>query len=88
MHHITGGIPRLINIVAHKALIAAYGEGDYTVRLKHLREASRDTIKTQNMKSSLFNLWLPVHTRWLFGVAGILALVFALWSGQVTGLLK
>jgi MSHA biogenesis protein MshM len=87
MHHITGGIPRLINIVAHKALIAAYGEGDYTVRLKHMREASRDTIRTQNMKSSLFNLWLPVHTRWLFGVAGLLALVFALWSGQVTGLL-
>lgn len=86
LHHVTGGVPRLINIVAHKALIAAYGEGDSTVRLKHMRQASRDTVKTQNMKSSLFDLWLPAYTRWVFGVFGVLALIFALRAQQITGL--
>ena len=86
LHHVTGGIPRLINIVAHKALIAAYGEGDLTVRLKHLREASRDTVKAQNIKSSLFDFWLPVYSRWVIGAVGIVALIFAFWTPQITGL--
>jgi len=85
LHHVSGGIPRLINIIAHKALIAAYGEGDVTVRPKHLRQASRDTIKTQNIKSSLLDLWLPVYSRWAFGVAGIVALIFAFRGEQITG---
>jgi len=85
LHHISGGIPRLLNIIAHKALIAAYGEGEQIVRPKHLRQASRDTIKTQNMKSSLFDLWLPPYTRWAFGVAGIIALIFAFRGEQIAG---
>lgn len=87
LQHVTGGIPRLINIVAHKALIVAYGEGDYTVGLKHMRQASSDTVKTQNIRSSLLNMWLPTHTRWAFGVAGVLALIFALWTTHTSGLL-
>ncbi|MEX2353010.1 MAG: AAA family ATPase [Gammaproteobacteria bacterium] len=86
LHHITGGIPRLINIVAHKALIAAYGEGDTTIRHRHLRQASRDTIRTQNMKSSIFDIWLPTYTRWAFGVFGIIALAIAFLTPQITGL--
>lgn len=86
LHHVTGGIPRVINIVAHKALITAYGEGEMSVRLKHMRQASRDTIKTQNMKSSIFDLWLPSYSRWAFGVCGILALIFALWSRHSSAL--
>lgn len=85
LHHVTGGIPRLINIIAHKALMTAYGEGEYSVRLKHLRQASSDTVKTQNIKSSLFNLWLPAHTRWAFGVCGVIALLFALWTTSTSG---
>src|SRR5690606_11063160 len=75
LHHVSGGIPRLINIIAHKALIAAYGEGEQTVRPKHLRQASRDTIKTQNMKTSFFDVWLPAYSRWAFGLAGVIALI-------------
>lgn len=87
LHHATGGIPRLINIMAHKALIAAYGEGDTTVRLKHLRQASTDTIRSQNMKTSLLNLWLPSYTRWAFGVGGVIVLLLVLGIPQVSGLL-
>jgi MSHA biogenesis protein MshM len=86
LHHVSGGIPRLINIVSHKAMIAAYGQGDLIVRLKHLREASRDTVRTQNIKSSLFNFWLPAYSRWVFGAVGLMALIFAYWSQHTMGL--
>lgn len=39
----SGGMPRLVNILAHKALIAAFGEGADLVRLRHVRAAARDT---------------------------------------------
>lgn len=39
----SGGIPRLINILAHKALLAAWGRGDRTVGRWHARQAVRDT---------------------------------------------
>ncbi len=86
LHHVTGGIPRLINIVANKALIAAYGEGDMIVKLKHLRKASKDTVETQNIKPSLFDFWLPAYSRWVFAAIGIIALVIIFSNQQLTGL--
>ncbi len=38
------GIPRLVNILAHKALLAAFGQGDDRVRSKHVRSAIADTV--------------------------------------------
>ncbi|HEX8606437.1 MAG TPA: AAA family ATPase [Pseudoduganella sp.] len=40
----TGGIPRLVNIVAHKALMLAYGEGRHVADHRHVALAARDTI--------------------------------------------
>ncbi|MHB1585513.1 MAG: ExeA family protein [Acidiferrobacteraceae bacterium] len=37
------GIPRIVNILSHKAMLAAFGEGGRRVALKHVREAARDT---------------------------------------------
>lgn len=37
------GIPRLVNILAHKSLLAAYGEGRDFVEGKHVAVAARDT---------------------------------------------
>jgi len=37
------GVPRLINILANKALMLAYGEGTRKVTARHAREASADT---------------------------------------------
>ena len=37
------GIPRLINILANKCLLAVFGEGGQLVRGKHVRAAARDT---------------------------------------------
>lgn len=39
----TRGTPRLVNIVAHKALMAAYGEGGYEVERRHVRAAAQDS---------------------------------------------
>jgi len=39
----SGGIPRLVNILAHKALLAAWGQGDRQVARKHVLQAVRDT---------------------------------------------
>ncbi len=43
LHRASGGIPRLVNILAHKALLAAYGEGAREVDAAHLRLAIADT---------------------------------------------
>ena len=37
------GIPRLLNILAHKALLLAFGEGQIQVSWQHVRLAARDT---------------------------------------------
>jgi MSHA biogenesis protein MshM len=43
MHRVSRGIPRLINIVAHKALLLAFGEGMQQVHPHHVRIAAADT---------------------------------------------
>lgn len=37
------GVPRLINVLAHKALLAAYGEGTPYVNAQHVKAAIKDT---------------------------------------------
>jgi len=49
----SGGMPRLVNILAHKALIAAFGEGADFVRLRHVRAAARDTEGARKIGWSL-----------------------------------
>jgi MSHA biogenesis protein MshM len=39
----SGGIPRLVNILAHKALMLTYGEGRQQVGARHVRAAAKDT---------------------------------------------
>lgn len=43
LHQASGGAPRLINILAHKAMMAAYGEGVHQLSCKHVRWAIADT---------------------------------------------
>jgi MSHA biogenesis protein MshM len=40
---LSGGVPRMINILAHKCLLLAYGEGVHRVTAAHLRLAASDT---------------------------------------------
>src|SRR5674476_406249 len=41
--HYSGGVPRLVNILAHKCLMLAYGEDEHRVNVRHVRLAAADT---------------------------------------------
>jgi MSHA biogenesis protein MshM len=41
------GVPRLVNILAHKALMLCYGEGKQEVGKAHVEVAARDTVVTR-----------------------------------------
>ena len=43
VHRFSGGVPRLINIISHKAMLLAYGEGLHHVLPLHVRKAAADT---------------------------------------------
>lgn len=49
MHFYTQGIPRLINILAHKAFLAAYGKGHSKIGWRHARLAALDTDDTRGL---------------------------------------
>ena len=48
LHTLTGGTPRLLNVVAHKALLLAYGCGETVVQIAHIKAAAEDTPATQS----------------------------------------
>lgn len=79
LFRVSGGVPRLINILAHKALMAAFGEGQRQVGDKHVRLAVADTESVSPRPSLRLRLM-----RYFFGLASILALIGTsafLWSG-------
>lgn len=43
LHRASRGTPRLLNILAHKSLLAVFGEGKYAVLVSHVRQAAADT---------------------------------------------
>ena len=43
LHRASGGTPRLVNILAHKSLLAVFGEGRQMVKARHVRLAGKDT---------------------------------------------
>ena len=60
----SGGIPRLVNIMAHKSLMVAYGEGRQQVIRRHVALAASDTVASRSA-------W-RARWPWLAG-AGVLA---------------
>ena len=43
LYRASGGTPRLVNILAHKALMAVFGEGRQMAKVRHVRLARKDT---------------------------------------------
>lgn len=54
LHQASGGTPRLINILAHKALMVAYGKGRQMVEARHVRTAQKDTEGAQRIGWTFF----------------------------------
>jgi len=69
---VSRGIPRLVNILAHKCLLLAYGEGTSQITAKHLKKAIADTESIQTKT----NLW----RKFLFGVFAMAASTAAVAS--------
>jgi len=58
LHRASRGLPRLINIVMHKALLLAYGEGRWAVERRHIHDAAADTPAAER----------PGRTWWRLGL--------------------
>jgi MSHA biogenesis protein MshM len=54
IHLASGGTPRLINVLANKAMMLAFGEGSHAVRWRHARAAVSDTPAA----TPLLRLWV------------------------------
>jgi MSHA biogenesis protein MshM len=62
LYRASGGVPRLVNIMAHKAMMLSYGQGKQQVGGNHVATAARDTIGVQRI------IW-----PWLAGGAAVFA---------------
>jgi MSHA biogenesis protein MshM len=67
-------IPRLANILAHKAMMLAYGKGEHLIRKNHIKMAGKDTDDVQ------FNIWLAGLVVAIFLAGGFSALMFSGWA--------
>jgi MSHA biogenesis protein MshM len=67
------GIPRVINILCHKALMVAFGKGERSVQIDHIKSAAEDT---EGVELPSFN-YRPAFVA-LAGIAAGAALVFYL----------
>ena len=76
LYRASGGVPRLINILSHKAMLACYGKGDRQIGPLHMRMAIKDTEDAQlhpHMRRDLLQggIWVAVSLA-LATLAGLL----------------
>lgn len=74
LHRASGGIPRLLNVLAHKTLLCAFGEGRAVLSRKYLQRAIDDTESVS--RPSRGNLL----ARWFGALGTSLAAVGLLWT--------
>ncbi len=68
IHRLSGGVPRLINVICDRALLGAYGKEKATVSLRLAREAAGEVMGRRIA---------PVWTPWMKGTAALAGLVLA-----------
>lgn len=71
----SGGIPRLINVLAHKSLMVAYGKGQRRIEAAHVKAAVADTEGAVQGRG-LFLRWWPLGVM----LASALLLLTAGWE--------
>jgi MSHA biogenesis protein MshM len=70
LHQLSGGTPRLLNVLAHKSLLLAYGSGETRVEAAHIHAAADDTPAAQSrgvmhgIASKLSRMTAPLNLRW------------------------
>ncbi len=73
LHRVTGGTPRLVNIVAHKALMLAFSDGRQMVMSRHIGDAAADTPEVRRD-------WMP----WVIAltVTAVILSLLTVWMMQ------
>lgn len=71
------GIPRLINILSHKALLAAFGSGERVIKRRHIVAAAKDSPEARQIGRPL--AWPVELFRRLSGVFGAVAVAAILF---------
>lgn len=71
-HKVTQGIPRLVNLVCDRALLAAYTEQASQVRPQHVKAAAAELNPISSYKPTT-----TTGKHWLFGAATVLSLLIA-----------
>ena len=83
--HASRGIPRLVNVLCHKALMSAYGKGSNIVRGKHMMAAILDT------ESVCLSVWQriswPMPLVFIVLLCSLLAGLVAMNVGSLEGIL-
>lgn len=70
------GVPRIINIVCHKALMVAFGRGERTVEREHMAKAIHDT---EGVSLPTRNQFRPIAAAGaVMGLAGVALMVYLL----------
>ncbi len=69
LYRASRGIPRLINILSHKSMMSAYGEGTKYVEVKNMQAAIKDTADAQLSNRDRFN-W-----KWIVAAMAALGIV-------------
>ena len=76
VYRLSGGVPRIINVICDRALLGAYSRETRSVNKRLVRRAAAE-VSGQSLT--------PVILRWLLPVVGVAALALAgiwLWSGE------
>ncbi|MEZ5500971.1 MAG: AAA family ATPase [Steroidobacteraceae bacterium] len=77
MYRLSGGVPRLINVIADRALLGAYTQDQHRVGATLVRRAASEVFGKR-----LWPLWLP----WLFGAtASLLAIAAVIGFWRTVG---
>ena len=83
LYKASGGVPRLINVIAHKAMLAAYGQASARVERRHMVSAIVDTAESKQLGRMLAR-----RDYWLWpSLAASAAALLALLPGSLGGLL-
>jgi len=72
LYKASGGVPRLINVIAHKSMLAAYGQASFQVKRRHMIRAIKDTGESRALGRILArqDMWL-----WPLAAACVAAIV-------------
>jgi MSHA biogenesis protein MshM len=72
LYKASGGTPRIVNVLCHKSLMLAYGEGMQKITLKHIKTAIDDTEAAIPIRKNSLWGWLPTS---IFIAASVLILI-------------